>query len=177
MNSKETEYVYENTNFLSLSKTSSFTYEFNIEEKTISSIADGKEIGSSLFELLILNLLNTNSLINRKTDPNWVIITHRYLEKNFNKLTTDKFKFIKPNIKFSYLYYENLEKITKDNVKTIIELFDNFLKYVSFIQEGVKPDTLTKKSISKFCSINLMSLKGLKKDSDSSLPIYRIFEG
>jgi hypothetical protein len=95
MNSKETEYIYENTNFLSVSKTSSFKYEFNIEEKTISSIAEGKEIGSNLFELLILNLLNTNSLINRKTDPNWVIITHSFLEKNFNKLTTDKFKSIK----------------------------------------------------------------------------------
>jgi hypothetical protein len=100
------------------------------------------------------------------------VIEYLGFEMNFYKMID----LVKPNIKFSYLYYENLEKITEDNVKTIIELFDNFLKYVSFIQEGVKPDTLTKKSISKFCSINLMSLKGLKKDSDSSLPIYRIFE-
>jgi hypothetical protein len=83
---------------------------------------------------------------------------------------------VKPNIKFSHLSYDSLEKITDDNVKSTIELFDNFLKYVSYIQEGTDIDTLAKKSISKFCSINLVPLKGLKKESDSPLPIYRIVE-
>jgi hypothetical protein len=92
MKSKESNLVYENINFLSLSKTPSYKYEFRIEEKVINSLVQGKEIDFELFELFILNLLNTNSSINTQTEPNWVIITHSYLEKNFAKLTIDKFK-------------------------------------------------------------------------------------
>jgi hypothetical protein len=86
---------YKHTSFLSLTDTKQFAYDFKLSNPLLKSIIAGDEIDHSTFELLILNLITTNTLINRKNDPNWTIIMHKFLNKYFSNLKTDKFKTLK----------------------------------------------------------------------------------
>jgi hypothetical protein len=82
---------------------------------------------------------------------------------------------VKPSIKLSYLFYENLQVVTQDNVKKVLDLFDTFIKYFSYVNENIKPESI-KKSISSYTTINLIPLKNFKSHKDTSLPIFKIIE-
>jgi hypothetical protein len=221
MDSKLSNFVYENKNFLSIFKTTPFKYEYKIKDSIVSEF--NERVETDLADLFTLNLITTNKLINRRVDPNWSIITHSYLETNFNKLTNDKFKslkgfeylrqfslenkdiilipiyknsiwslcfieylgfgdnfyqmidIVKPHIKFSYIYFEDLQKVTNENVKCLINTFDIFLRYLTYIQENTKPESLTK-SIANYTTISLVPVKGIKSEVNCFYPIYRIYE-
>jgi hypothetical protein len=88
--------IYSNTNFLGKTTTNPFTYEFRLDEKASKKIYLGEEINEELFELFILNLLSSNSLINKKIESNWSIVMYSFLLENFKKASAGQSKNLEP---------------------------------------------------------------------------------